>query len=332
MGHPKYSLIVPVFNRAEEVHELMKSLLNQQFKDFELILVEDGSSYPCKHVFENFKDKIPVKYFSKSNSGPGLSRNFGAKHAQGEWCIFLDSDVLIPEEYLNEVHTFLNQNNADAFGGPDRAHQEFTPIQKAINYAMTSFFTTGGIRGGTEKMDKFYPRSFNMGVHKKVIEATGGFSEMRFGEDLDFSLRILGKGFQTALIPKAFVYHKRRTNFKAFFKQVYNSGIARINLYLLYPKSLKAVHALPSAFVLGHLLLLALAILLPAAPLILLLFPITIFLDALRQSQEFRVALLAIPAAYVQLVGYGTGFLHAVWKRLILKKGAFAAFQKKFYN
>jgi len=331
VSRPKYSLIVPVYNRPEEVQELLDSLLQQTFPDYEIILVEDGSQDTCEAAVNNAQGKLPVRYFTKPNSGPGTTRNFGADKAAGEWYIFLDSDVWVPPAYLDQVDAFMEANQVDAFGGPDRAHPNFSPIQKAINYAMTSFFTTGGIRGGAEKMDKFYPRSFNMGVHESVMNATGGFSAMRFGEDLDFSLRILAHGFKTALIPDAFVYHKRRTHFKAFFKQVYNSGIARINLYLLYPASLKPVHALPSAFVLGHLLLLLLGLFNSYLPLILLLFPLVISLDALRQSGELKVALLAVPAAYVQLLGYGTGFLHAVWRRLVLRKGPFAAFQKKFY-
>ena len=241
----RYSIIIPVYNRPDEADELLQSLTRQSFKDFEVIIVEDGSSVPCKDVAERYQNILDIRYYAKPNSGPGQTRNYGAERSRGEYLIILDSDCILPEGYFAAVEEELQKAPADAFGGPDRAHVSFTDIQKAINYSMTSFFTTGGIRGGKKKMDKFYPRSFNMGVRREVYETLGGFSRMRFGEDIDFSIRIFKGGYACRLFPGAWVYHKRRTDLKKFFKQVHNSGIARINLYKKYPESLKTVHLLP---------------------------------------------------------------------------------------
>ena len=241
----KYSLIIPVYNRPDEVDELLESLTGQTFTDFETVVVEDGSSRPCRDVVEKYAGCLSVKYYDKPNSGPGQTRNYGAERSSGEYLIVLDSDCVLPPEYLQAVDDELRREPADAFGGPDRAHESFTDVQKAISYAMTSFFTTGGIRGGKKKMDKFYPRSFNMGVRAEVYRRLGGFSKMRFGEDIDFSIRIFKAGCSCRLFPDAWVWHKRRTDMKKFFKQVHNSGIARINLYKKYPESLKLVHLLP---------------------------------------------------------------------------------------
>ena len=237
----KYSIIVPVFNRPEEVDELLQSLVSQTLTDFEVVIVEDGSEKPCKDVCDKYTGKLDVKYFMKKNSGPGQSRNYGAERAKGEYLIVLDSDVVLPEGYLKAVDDELLREPADAFGGPDRAHPSFTPVQKAINYAMTSFFTTGGIRGGRKKMDKFYPRSFNMGCRRTVYNALGGFSAMRFGEDIDFSTRLIRSGHVSRLFQSAWVWHKRRTDLRKFFKPVHNSGTARIHLTKRHPATLKAV-------------------------------------------------------------------------------------------
>jgi glycosyltransferase involved in cell wall biosynthesis len=201
----KYSLIIPVYNRPDEVDELLSSLTEQTFTDFEVIVVEDGSTLPCREVVERYVDKISVKYFEKQNSGPGQTRNYGAERSRGEFLIVLDSDCVLPPTYLQEVENELNRMPTDAFGGPDRAHDSFTKIQKAISYSMTSFFTTGGIRGGKKKLDKFYPRSFNMGIRADVYKRLGGFSKMRFGEDIDFSIRIFKEGCSCRLFPEAWV-------------------------------------------------------------------------------------------------------------------------------
>ena len=251
----KYSVIVPVYNRPDEVDELLESLCSQASESFEVIIVEDGSQTPCREVCDKYVGQLDVKYLAKPNSGPGQSRNYGAGHAQGDYLIVLDSDVVLPSGYFQAVDEELAQNPCEAFGGPDAAHSSFSPKQKAINYSMTSFFTTGGIRGGKKKLDTFYPRSFNMGISRDVYLALGGFSKMRFGEDIDFSYRICEAGYRPRLFPKAWVWHKRRTDFRKFFRQVYNSGIARINLEKRHPGTLKLVHALPMVFTVGVLLL-----------------------------------------------------------------------------
>ena len=246
----------------------------------------------------------------------------------------LDSDGVLPAGYLQAVDDELKREPADAFGGPDSAHASFTDTQKAISYSMTAFFTTGGIRGGKKKLDKFYPRSFNMGIRHDVYAQLGGFSKMRFGEDIDFSIRIFKAGCSCRLFPEAWVWHKRRTDFRKFFRQVYNSGIARINLYKKYPESLKAVHLLPMLFTVGVLLLVVLSAFLRSLwPLSLLLFyAAIIFGDALRVSRNLKVALLAVVAAFTQLMGYGFGFLNAWWKRCVLGRDAFSAFERTFYK
>ncbi|MDD2197144.1 MAG: glycosyltransferase [Bacteroidales bacterium] len=332
MSHPKYSIIVPVYNRPDEVDDLLKSLSSQKEQNFEVIIVEDGSAIPCKQIVNQYNNLLSISYYSKQNTGPGTTRNYGAQRAKGDYFIFFDSDCIIPPKYFCEVESELNANPVDAFGGPDSAHSSFTPIQKAISYSMTSFFTTGGIRGGKERLDKFYPRSFNMGISREVFDKTGGFSTMRFGEDIDFSLRIIDAGFTTRLFPKAFVFHKRRTNFRQFYKQVFNSGIARINLYLIHPKSLKLVHLLPSAFVVGMILIALAATALPPLFTIPLIYCLLIFFHALTIYKNLWIAILSIAAAWIQLFGYGLGFLSATWNRLVLKKGEFKAFDKNFYE
>ena len=381
----RYSIIVPVYNRPDEVDELLQSLCEQDFTDFEVIIVEDGSQVPCEDVCRRYEDRLDLKYFAKPNSGPGQSRNYGAERAQGDWLIVLDSDVVLPKGYLTAVEESLSPNpspvergddeseaspiggrleGASAFGGPDAAHDSFTPVQKAISYSMTSFFTTGGIRGGKKKgaLDKFYPRSFNMGIRREVYHELGGFSKMRFGEDIDFSYRIVEAGYQTALLPDAWVWHKRRTDFRKFFRQVYNSGIARINLEKRHPGTMKLVHLLPAVFTLGVIALLLLFllgvglyvagewldasglrptdnmhqgvgfVLCVLALLPLLLYSAVIFVHSSIKNRSLWVGLLSIPAAFVQLMGYGLGFLKAWWKRMVLKQDEFTAFEKNFYK
>ena len=328
----RYSVIIPVYNRPDEVDELLKSLTQQTFKDFEVVVVEDGSSIPCKETVEKYQKELDIHYYDKPNSGPGQSRNYGVERSIGEYLIILDSDCILPKDYLTAIEKELQTSHADAFGGPDRAHESFTDIQKAINYSMTSFFTTGGIRGGKKKMDKFYPRSFNMGVRRDAYTALGGFSKMRFGEDIDFSIRIFKAGYQCRLFPDAWVYHKRRTDLKKFFKQVHNSGIARINLYKKYPESLKIVHLLPAAFTLG------VAILLLGAPFCLyslapiILYALLVCVDSAVQNRSLLIGIYSIAASFIQLIGYGTGFWRAWWNRCIRGKDEFEAFKKNFYK
>ena len=328
----KYSFIIPVYNRPDEVDELLDSLARLTVRDFEVIIVEDGSSIPCKEVVDKYAGRLTIHYYNKANSGPGQTRNYGVERANGEYMLILDSDCILPEKYLEAVEDELQRKKADAFGGPDRAHDSFSDVQKAINYAMTSFFTTGGIRGGKKKLDKFYPRSFNMGVRKDVYQALGGFSKMRFGEDIDFSIRIFKEGYQCRLFPEAWVWHKRRTDLKKFFKQVHNSGIARINLYKKYPESLKLVHMLPALFTLGVVFLLLASFLWGGSLSLLFLFAMIVFVDASLQNKSMKIGLLAIAASFIQLTGYGTGFLRAWWKRCVCGKSEFAAFEKNFYK
>lgn len=348
----KYSILIPVYNRPDEVDELLGSLCAQGAGDFEVIVVEDGSDVTCADVVARYADRLDVHYYTKPNSGPGPTRNFAAGKAAGEYLIILDSDVVAPPGYLAAIDEELRRRPCDAFGGPDRAHPSFTPMQKAINYAMTSFFTTGGIRGGRKKLDKFYPRSFNMGVRASVFRELGGFAAMRFGEDIDLSTRLFRSGREVRLMPGAWVWHKRRTDLRKFFKQVHNSGIARIHLSRRHPGTLKAVHLLPALFTAGCGALLALflagAVLAAAragrppghaatlcmasglAPL--LLFALAVFLDASARNRSPRVGLLAVAAAYVQLTGYGSGFLRAWWRSVVRRRGEFEAFSKNFYT
>ena len=350
----KYSIIVPVYNRPDEVSELLESLSSQTAKDFEVIVVEDGSQKTCKDVCDKFADILDLHYYDKENSGPGQSRNYGAERANGEYLIVLDSDVVVPSGFIHAIDQELTANSQQpiaAWGGPDAAHESFTPVQKAISYSMTSFFTTGGIRGGKKKLDKFYPRSFNMGIRRDVYQQLGGFSKMRFGEDMDFSYRIVEAGYQPRLFPKAWVWHKRRTDFRKFFRQVYNSGIARINLEKRHPGTLKLVHLLPTVFTIGVISLILIGafgrimmvygnpddfrlwywvVVAALAPI--LFYCLVILIDSTRQSRSLKVGFLSIPAAFTQLMGYGLGFIESWWKRCVLKQDEFQAFEKNFYK
>jgi glycosyltransferase involved in cell wall biosynthesis len=344
----KYSIVVPVFNRPDEVDELLDSLTRQSLKNFEVVIVEDGSKKPCKDVCDKYADILDLHYYYKDNSGPGQSRNYGVERAQGDYVLILDSDVVLPEGYLQAIEDELQGDPAEAFGGPDAAHPSFTPVQKAISYSMTSFFTTGGIRGGKAKLDKFYPRSFNMGIRRDVYQQLGGFSKMRFGEDIDFSYRIVEAGFRPRLFPEAWVWHKRRTDFRKFFRQVYNSGIARINLEKRHPGTMKLVHLLPTVFTVGVIGLILLSAVgrvlmhyddlhkwywLCAAPwLPILLYSGVIFIDSTIKNHSIKVGLLSVPAAFTQLMGYGFGFIESWWKRCVLGKDEFTAFEKNFYK
>ena len=358
----KYSVIIPVYNRPDEADELLASLCLQEVTDFEVVVVEDGSTVPCGDVVEKYADRLDVKYYLKPNGGPGPARNYGVERAQGDYVLILDSDCIVPPGYLSAIERELAASPCDAFGGPDAAHPSFTSVQKAISYSMTSFFTTGGIRGGRQKMDKFYPRSFNMGMRRSVYNQLGGFARMRFGEDIDFSYRIVEAGHSCRLFPEAWVWHKRRTDFRKFFRQVYNSGIARINLEKRHPGTLKLVHLLPMVFtlgVMGCLLLVAGGLglwtygewldanglrptdnmhqgvgfafcLLGILPL--LLYSSLIFIDSSLRNRSLWVGLLSVPAAFTQLTGYGLGFIESWWKRCVLKQDEFTAFEKNFYD
>lgn len=306
----KLSIIVPVYNRPDEVKELLESLNGQSDPDFEILIVEDGSTVSCQQVCKQFNNQLNLHYYVKPNSGRSDSRNYGMERATGDYFIIFDSDCILPPEYIETVKSYLKTDYVDCYGGPDAAGSSFSDMQKAISYSMTSRLTTGGIRGGTKKTDKFSPRSFNMGISKEVYQKVGGFKNM-IGEDIDLSIRIKEAGFKTKLYPKAFVYHKRRVNLKKFYKQVHTFGRARVLLKKAHPSSLKIVHVLPTLFVLGNILLVILSIvflngwfLLP-----ILLYVMALFTDSLIKNKKISIAVLSVITGYTQLFGYGLGFL-----------------------
>lgn len=306
----KLSVIIPVYNRPDEAEELLESMARQTDPDFEVLVVEDGSTVPCENVCSRFRDKLDLHYHALPRSGRSATRNYGMDHATGDYFIIFDSDCILPPQYIETVKSYLKNDYADCYGGPDAACDNFSNMQKAVSYSMTSFLTTGGIRGGMKKTDKFSPRSFNMGLSKEVYRKVGGYKDM-IGEDIDLSLRIKEAGFKTRLYPKAMVYHKRRVNLKKFFKQVETSGKARIVLAKQHPSSLKPVHLLPALFVLGNILLLVLGSIFsnPLFLLPILLYVAALFTDSLIRNKKFSIALLSLVTGYTQLFGYGWGFL-----------------------
>ncbi|MGX1752318.1 glycosyltransferase [Sphingobacterium mizutaii] len=331
-----FSIIVPLYNRPVEIKEMLSSLLDQTYKEFEVIIVEDGSKNKAEHIVDKFKDRLDIQYFFKENEGQGFARNYGFERAKGDFFIVFDSDIIVPEDYLLKVIEGIEKDKLDAFGGPDAAHSSFTAIQKAISYSMTSPFTTGGIRGNKKHVGQFHPRSFNLGISRAVWEKTGGFKLSRRSEDIEFSIRMINSGFKVGLIPDAFVYHKRRTSFAQFYKQTYNFGKGRIDIYCLYPKELKPVHALPAVFVLGLAFLLMIDVInlltmdeiyfLHILGLIgnsfLAIYTILLFLHALVSTKSLKVAFLSVIAAYTQLIAYGSGFLSQYAQKFITNKKA----------
>ena len=329
----KYSIIIPVFNRPEEVRELLGSLEKQTFRGFEVMVVEDGSDIACDTVVSEYAELIDIQYFYKKNTGPGDSRNFGMRQAAGQYFVFFDSDCVIPPDYFEKVEAFLSITPLDAFGGPDKADASFSNIQQAINYAMTSVLTTGGVRGQENTLDHYQPRSFNMGIHRAVYESVGGFSDIHPGEDPDLSYRIMEKGFTVGLIENAFVYHKRRVNFRKFIRQVYKFGIVRPILIKWYPDKFKLTYLLPSLFLLGSLLLVILSLLVSwvfALPLLLLAW--AILTDALIKTKRLSISFLSVAASFIQLYGYGYGFLRSAINILLLKKNERKVFRSFFFN
>tara|TARA_R110002072_G_scaffold278088_2_gene439906 strand:- start:11181 stop:12134 length:954 start_codon:yes stop_codon:yes gene_type:complete len=312
-----FSIIIPVYNRPKEIDELLESLTKQDFSDdFEILIIEDGSTEKCDAIIEKYHCQLNLKYFLKENSGAGASRNFGMQKALGNFFIILDSDVIVPKQYLSEVKKALENNFTDAFGGPDASHKSFTALQKAINYSMTSVLTTGGIRGKKQAVGKFQPRSFNLGLSKKAFEKTKGFSKMKNGEDIDLTFRLWENGFETQLIDNAFVYHKRRSSIKQFFKQTFGFGTARPILNRKYPQTSKLTYWFPSLFVVG----LGLAILgfLFAFPQLLYFYGfyfVLIFIDSLFQNKKLQVAFLSVVTTLTQFFGYGLGFLKSQFSK-----------------
>ena len=303
-----FSIIVPVYNRPDEVAELLESLTHQTDKGFEVLVIEDGSSVPCEEVCKQFENQLDLHYYFKPNSGRSETRNYGIERAKGEWFIIYDSDVIVPPQYIATVREELQQSNVDCYGGPDAADESFSDVQKAINYSMTSIMTTGGIRGATKNKAKFSPRSFNMGISRKCFETVGGYKNM-IGEDIDLSIRIQQAGFKTTLIPDAYVYHKRRVSLKKFFWQVNTFGKGRVLLGEMHPGSLKLVHLMPAAFVLGNIALVLLSVWCPWCLLPIGLYVLGLFTESLIKNKSLKIAVLSIATAYIQLFGYGTGFL-----------------------
>lgn len=329
-----FSLIIPVYNRPDEVEELLESLTQSDYKeDFEIVIVEDGSSIKCEEVVHKYDNRLSISYYYKENSGPGDSRNYGMRKAKGDYFIIFDSDCIIPKEYLSEVNKALKANYVDCFGGPDRALKSFSDIQKAINFAMTSFLTTGGIRGGSEKIDKFQPRSFNMGLSRKAFEASHGFGNIHPGEDPDLSIRLWELGFETKLFPDAYVYHKRRIDWDKFSIQVNKFGKARPILNSWYPQYNKLTFFFPSVFILGFAL--AVLLLIFTYDILLKLYFIyffMLFLVSSYQNKSIKIGYLSLIAVWKQFYGYGTGFIQSFVKVIILKQKPQEAFPELFFK
>ncbi len=314
-----FSIIIPVYNRPNEVRELLESLSKQRATNFEVIIVEDGSTHRCLDEVERYNNQIKIAYYYKENEERSIARNYGMERANGDYFLFFDSDCVIPEHYIETLTQELETHYTDCFGGPDGAHTSFSNVQKAINYAMTSFLTTGGIRGGKVKLEKFTPRSFNMGFSRKVFERVGGFSVM-MSEDIDISTRIKQAGFSIQLIRSAYVYHKRRVNLRLFWKQVYGFGSCRVTLYQLYPDSLRIVYLFPTLFVLGSLFLLTSTLICPYAPLPLGLYFGAICIGSTIENRSLKIGILSIITSFIQLAAYGVGFMNAFVQQIILGK------------
>lgn len=315
-----YSIIIPVYNRPDEIYELLESLTKQTYTHFEILIIEDGSDKTSKHIIQQYSDRLDIHYYYKENSGQGFSRNYGFERANGDYFVVFDSDCIIPEHYFKTVDQFLSKHSVDCWGGPDRAHPSFTPLQKAINFSMTSFFTTGGIRGLKKNLGGFHPRSFNMGISREVFEKTGGYKITRMGEDLEFSMRIIKSGFTSALIEDAYVYHKRRTNLRHFFWQLHFFGRARINIRRFYPEEVKPVHLFPTLFFAGLILSIFFLIFdisyVNRFYLLYIFYAGLLFLSALIKEKNLQIALLSVAAAFTQLSAYSIGFLSELWKDL----------------
>ena len=330
-----FSLIIPVYNRPDEVDELLESLTRSTYKEtFEIVLVEDGSTLLCKDIAQKYNDRLDISYYFKDNSGPGDSRNYGMKVAKGEYFIIFDSDCIIPQEYLSEVEKALKQDYVDCFGGPDKALDSFSDIQKAINFAMTSFLTTGGIRGGSEKIGKFQPRSFNMGLSKKAFEASKGFGNIHPGEDPDLSIRLWNLGFETRLFVNAYVYHKRRIDWEKFSIQVNKFGKARPILNSWYPKYNKLTFFFPSVFIIGFAISIFLMLIYNFDYLLQLyfLYFLILFLVSSYQSKSIKIGYFALIAVWIQFYGYGIGFIKSFFKVIVLKQKPQEAFPELFFN
>lgn len=329
-----FSIIIPVYNRPEEIKELLESLSISEYNNpFEIIIIEDGSSITCKEEVAVFRDQLNIRYYFKENSGPGDSRNYGMKKAKGDYFIIFDSDCIIPKHYLSAVENEITTNYVDCFGGSDAALDSFSDIQKAINFAMTSFLTTGGIRGGSEKLTKFQPRSFNMGISKIAFESSNGFGNIHPGEDPDLSIRLWKLGLKTRLFPRAFVYHKRRIDWNKFSIQVNKFGKARPILISWYPEYSKLTFFIPTIFVIGiyfSIFFLAFGFTLPIVSYI--FYFLLILVTATVQNKSFKIGLLSVIAVLKQFFGYGNGFLESFIKVILLKQKPEIAFPELFFK
>ncbi len=323
----RFSLIVPVFNRPDEIKELLESLTRQTFTDFEIIIVEDGSELDCRSVIDKYQDRLDIKYFYKKNERPAIARNYGVERAQGEYVVFVDSDVIVPELYFETVDRELRKDPVDAYGGPDAAAPDFNNLQKAINYSMTAFLTSGKIRSG-QKIDRYYPRSFNMGVKRQVFNEIGGFPVTRMwpGEDMVFAIEIIRRGYRTKLIPDAFVYHKRRNTLKSFFRQVFRFGKTRYIISRVYPETFKIFYLFPSAFTIGTIGLLAMSMWQWWLSLFIVAYALLVGVDSIIKNKSLPVAGLSIITAFVQHFGYGLGFIIAIFEG-----DRYGVFEKGFY-
>lgn len=332
----KYSIIVAVYNRPDEMAELLESLAAQTLKDFEIVVVEDGSTVTSADVCERWTGSLDITYVTIPNGGPGPARNHGCTIANGNVFLFLDSDCTVPPTWLASIDAARTQRGLQAFGGPDREHTAFSPVQKAISYAMTSILTTGGIRGSAVRTGgAFHPRSFNMGMDREVFNVTKGFAPMRFGEDIDLSIRMIKAGFKVGLIPEAWVYHKRRTDLRKFYRQVFNSGDARINLTIKHPGTLKLTHFFPVAFLAYSITAIVYTIVVPlgwSTLLPLALYLALILLHATLRQRSITVGILSVVASCVQLFGYGLGFVRGLWFRMILGRKDGHAFEQTYYK
>ena len=329
-----FSIIIPVYNRPDEINELLESLVLQDFKQqFEVLIIEDGSTATCDKIVEKYKDKMDITYYLKYNSGPGDSRNFGMNLAKGDYFIIFDSDCIIPKNYLSQVYKSLLEEFTDCYGGPDTAHVSFSNIQKAINFAMTSFLTTGGIRGGSDKINNFEPRSFNMGISKKAFLASKGFGNIHPGEDPDLSMRLLDLGFKTKLIPSAFVYHKRRVDWAKFDYQVKKFGMVRPILNSWHPQNIKITYFFPSLFVIGFVFSLILIFFLQDLLLKLyFLYFVIIFIVSSILNKSIIIGYLSVIAVWKQFFGYGIGFMISFYKINLLKKNPEIEFPELFFK
>ena len=334
MAIEMYSFIIPVYNRPQEIKELLESFTRLEGDiNFEIVIIEDGSTQHSQHIVEAFSAQLNIKYYYKDNSGPGDSRNFGMKKASADFYIILDSDVILPKHYLRSVALYLNQNKVDCFGGPDAAHHSFSDLQKAINFAMTSFLTTGGIRGNTNDFERFQPRSFNMGLSKKAFLATKGFGQIHPGEDPDLVLRLWKLGFKTTLIKAAYVYHKRRISWKKFYQQVYKFGVVRNILNHWHPQSKKFTYWFPTLFTIGFLVSILLSFFFTHLFLLLYLaYFLSIIILSLVSTKSISVALKSLYAVLIQFFGYGYGFLKSYLAVHILKQSPNIYFKNFFFN